>query len=176
FSEGQNRLRAMILVHDLLYRSTDLHRVPLDKYLKTLTDQLRRSFHETAGRVHLRVEADDLSVPATIALPCGMIVTELVTNSFKYAYQDGTSGLVLVRIAAREGSFLLSVSDEGAGLPAEFDLAQASSFGLQLVANLAEQLGAARHRHNDCASRAPALRSRSSGAPVGHARTSTPPS
>ncbi|MDP1768914.1 MAG: PAS domain S-box protein [Nitrospirota bacterium] len=142
FSEGQDRLRAMILVHELLYRSTDLHKVPLGEYLKTLTDQLRRSFRESASRTHLRVEAADLSVPATIALPCGMIVTELVTNAFKYAYPDGKSGPVLVRIAARERSFLLSVSDEGSGLPAEFNLEQATSFGLQLVTSLADQLGA----------------------------------
>lgn len=142
FTEGQDRLRAMILLHELLYRSTDLHRIPLGEYLTTLTDQLRRSFRETANRVHLRVEADDLSVPAAIALPCGMIVTELATNAFKYAYPAGKSGPILVRIAAREGSFLLSVADEGTGLPADFDLAQTDSFGLQLVANLADQLGA----------------------------------
>ena len=142
FSEGQDRLRAMILVHELLYRSTDLHRIPLGAYLTALTDQLRRSFREAAGRIHLRVEAEDLSVPATIALPCGMIVTELVTNAFKYAYPAGKSGSVTVRITSRERSFLLSVSDEGAGLPTEFDLQQAGSFGLQLVASLADQLGA----------------------------------
>lgn len=142
FSEGQDRLRAMILLHELLYRSTDLHRIPLGEYLKTLTDQLRRSFREAANHIHLRVEADDLSVPAAMALPCGMIVTELVTNALKYAYPTGKSGPVLVRIAARERSFLLSVSDEGTGLPTDFDLAQTGSFGLQLVANLADQLGA----------------------------------
>jgi len=142
FVEGQDRLRAMILVHELLYRSTDLHRIPLGEYLKTLTDQLRRSFRESAGRIHLRVEAENLTVPATIALPCGMIVTELVTNAFKYAYPAPKSGPVLVRIAPREGSFFLSVSDEGAGPPTEFDLEQAGSFGLQLVASLADQLGA----------------------------------
>ena len=142
FTEGHDRLRAMILVHELLYRSTDLHRVPLGKYLTTLTDQLRRSFRETTSGVHLRVEADALSVPAAIALPCGMIVTELVTNAFKYAYPDNTSGPLLVRIAIGEESFLLSVSDEGVGLPAKFDLAQTDSFGLHLVVNLANQLGA----------------------------------
>ena len=140
--EGQDRLRAMILVHELLYRSTDLHRISLGEYLTTLTDQLQRSFCEAAAHVRLRIEADDLSVPATIALPCGMIVTELVTNAFKYAYAAGAKGPLVIRIATGERSFLLSVSDEGVGLPAEFDLKQSNSFGLQLVANLADQLGA----------------------------------
>jgi PAS domain S-box-containing protein len=140
--EGQDRLRAMILVHELLYRSTDLHRISLGEYLTALTDQLQRSFREAAAHVRLRIEADNLSVPATIALPCGMIVTELVTNAFKYAYPSGAEGPLVIRIASGEGSFLLSVSDEGVGLPAEFDLRQSSSFGLHLVANLADQLGA----------------------------------
>lgn len=140
--EGQDRLRAMILVHELLYRSTDLHRISLGEYLTALTDQLQRSFREAAAHVRLRIEADNLSVPATIALPCGMIVTELVTNAFKYAYPSGAKGPLVIRIASGEGSFLLSVSDEGVGRPAEFDLRQSSSFGLQLVANLADQLGA----------------------------------
>ena len=140
--EGQDRLRAMILVHELLYRSTDLHRISLGEYLTTLTDQLQRSFREAAAHIQLRVETDDLSVPATIALPCGMIVTELVTNTFKYAYPSGAAGPLVIRIATGEESFLLSVSDRGVGLPEQFDLKQSSSFGLQLVANLADQLGA----------------------------------
>lgn len=142
FTEGQNRLRSMILVHELLYRSTDLHRISLGEYLTMLTEQLRHSYREAACRLQLQVEADDLPVPASIALPCGMIVTELVTNAFKYAYRPGSNGPLWIRIAAGQGNFRLSVSDEGVGLPTTFDLTKASSFGLQLVTNLAEQLGA----------------------------------
>ncbi|MCX5723592.1 MAG: PAS domain S-box protein [Nitrospirae bacterium] len=142
FTEGQNRLRSMILVHELLYRSTDLHCISLGEYLTMLTDQLRHSYREAATRLQLQVEACDLSVPASIALPCGMIVTELVTNAFKYAYPANQRGPLCIRIAMGEGVFRLSVSDEGIGLPTTFDLTKASSFGLQLVTNLAGQLGA----------------------------------
>jgi PAS domain S-box-containing protein len=142
FHEGQDRLRAMILVHDKLYRSDDLYRISLAEYLRSLTDQLQRSFSGIAGRIQLKLQAEEVRLPVEIALPCGMIVTELVTNAFKYAYPARQKGSVLVRIARRESSFLLSVADTGCGLPAGFDLARTSSFGLQLVTRLAAQLGA----------------------------------
>jgi PAS domain S-box-containing protein len=142
FADGQNRLRAMILVHEKLYRSDDLHRIHLGDYLGGLAEQLQRSFRETAGRIGLRVESDDLRAPAEIALPCGMIVTELVTNACKYAFPGGTRGEVVVRLARTADGFTLAVADDGAGLPADFDPQRSGSFGLQLVRNLTAQLGA----------------------------------
>lgn len=142
FRDGQDRLRAMILVHEKLYRSADLHRISLGEYIRALTEQLHRSFRDVAEPIELRVEAEEVYVPVEIALPCGMIATELVTNVFKYAYSAGESGAVLVRIARRASSFVLSVADTGVGLPADLDLAHATTFGLQLVANLTAQLSA----------------------------------
>lgn len=142
FRDGQDRLRAMILVHEKLYRSADLHRISLGDYIHALAAQLHRSFRDAAEPVELRVEAEEIHVPVEIALPCGMIATELVTNVFKYAYPAGESGAVLVRIVRRKSSFVLSVADTGIGLPPDLDLAHATSFGLQLVANLTAQLSA----------------------------------
>jgi PAS domain S-box-containing protein len=142
FRDGQDRLRAMILVHEKLYRSADLHRISLGDYIHALAAQLHRSFLDVAEPIELRVEAEEIYVPVEIALPCGMIATELVTNAFKYAYPAGESGAVLVRIARRESSFVLSVADTGSGLLADLDLEHATSFGLQLVANLTAQLSA----------------------------------
>ena len=142
FRDGQDRLRAMILVHEKLYRSADLHRISLGEYIRALAEQLHRSFRDVAEPIELCVETEEIYVPVEIALPCGMIATELVTNVFKYAYPAGESGTVLVRIVRRESSFVLSVADTGAGLPAGLDPAHATTFGLQLVANLTAQLSA----------------------------------
>lgn len=140
FLEGQDRLRAMILVHEHLYRSPDLHSIDFAKYVRTLTEELHRSFGDAARRIGLDLQTDEFFVPAEIAMPCGMIVTELITNAHKYAYPPGESGLVGVHVTKRESSFTISVSDTGAGLPAEFDPARATSFGMQLVHNLTLQL------------------------------------
>jgi two-component sensor histidine kinase len=142
FREGQDRLRAMILVHEQLYRSSNLHSIRFDEYVRSLTGQLMRSFHGQTGRVQLGLELEPIHLAAEIALPCGMIVTELVTNAFKYAYPGSTGGMVQVRIAAESHGFELRVSDEGIGLPPGFDLKRTTSFGWQLIHNLTEQLGA----------------------------------
>ncbi len=146
FREAQDRLRAMILVHEQLYRSTDLHSINLGVYIQALTTQLQRSFRDVVNRIHLSVMVDRVLVTAEIALPCGMIVTELVTNAFKYAYPNNLCGPIFVKIVNRDVAFVLSVSDQGVGLPENFDLERAQSFGLQLVNKLARQLASVMRR------------------------------
>jgi PAS domain S-box-containing protein len=141
FADGENRLRAMILVHEKLYRSPDLHRINVGDYVRALAEQLHQTFRG-ADRIALRVEADELFATAEIALPCGMIVTELVTNAGKHAFPGEARGTITVRLARGAAGFRLSVGDDGAGLPADFDPGRATTFGLQLVHNLAAQIDA----------------------------------
>ena len=140
FSEGRDRLRSMILVHEKLYQSRDLSRIDFGGYLKALVRDLRRSYATAGGRIDVRVTADELEVPIEAALPCGMIVCELLTNVFKYAFPGTRSGKALVALSARDGRVSLTVSDDGVGLPPDFDPERSTSFGWQLVRNLTAQL------------------------------------
>lgn len=142
FREGQNRLRAMILVHEQLYRSTNLHSIRFDDYVRSLTGQLLRSFHGQGERVRMELVLEPIVLPAEVALPCGMIMTELVTNAFKYAYPGSRTGVVRIQVRALAAGFELAVADDGVGLPPEFDPQETRSFGWQLIHNLTEQLGA----------------------------------
>jgi PAS domain S-box-containing protein len=140
FHEVQVRLLSMLLVHEQLYQSRDLSRVALGHYVRTLVDSLRVSLAEVSG-VEIAVEVEDVQVPVELALPLGMIVSELVTNALKYAFVGRSGGHVRVTLCASAGATTLTVADDGVGLRG-VRLGTVSSFGLRLVRLLAQQLGA----------------------------------
>ncbi len=143
FNEGRNRLRAMILVHERLYKSPGLARIDFGSYIQALVQDLRRSYAAAVGgRISVLVDADPIALPIESALPCGMIVCELLTNSIKYAFPEKQKGEIRVALATAGERVNLTVSDNGTGLPADFDPTRATTFGWQLIRNLASQLGA----------------------------------
>ncbi|MBR0565509.1 PAS domain S-box protein [Azoarcus sp. L1K30] len=142
-AESQNRLRAMALTHQLLYEGKDYSRIDLGEYLDRLAQLLLGSYREDSVRISLRtvMPTGPLSLDLERAVPCGLIVTELVTNAFKHAFVGGRSGEVRIELHAVADALELVVADDGVGLPAGFDLENVKSLGLQLVPLLAEQLG-----------------------------------
>jgi two-component sensor histidine kinase len=140
FQESRDRIRTMALVHEKLYQSDDLVNVDFCPYVERLTANLFRSYAASGGRVNLRVDVKDVRLDADRAIPCGLIVNELVTNALKYAFPGGRNGTVTVTMRPDDDFYLLIVSDDGVGMPADFDLAETESLGLQLVNMLASQL------------------------------------
>ncbi len=141
FAEGRDRLRSMILVHEKLYQSRDLSRIDFGSYLESLVRELRRSHAANGQSVEVRLAVDEVSLPIESALPCGMILCELLTNVFKYAFPGGRRGEARIILSRDDGRVSLSVEDDGVGLPAGFDPEHTSSFGWQLIRNLTAQLG-----------------------------------
>jgi PAS domain S-box-containing protein len=137
-TELGNRVRAMALVHQLLYQSATLSSIDVHNYLTALVSHLRTVYASLAP-VHLRVEAPGVEMDLDTAIPCGLIVNELVTNAFKYAFPPGSlrSGAqpceIFVSVAWDGVRYLLTVSDNGVGLPADFDWTQPTSLGLNLM-------------------------------------------
>lgn len=140
--EMQNRILSMALLHETLYRSDDLSRVDLSRYLERLVQQVFRSAAPSGGRVTLHVSLEGASVDLEQAVPCGLLVTELVSNSLKHAFPDSRAGEVRVALAYLEDgeTLRLSVSDSGIGLPEDFDTRRSKSLGLVLVSDLVRQL------------------------------------
>ncbi|MGE5315130.1 MAG: sensor histidine kinase [Acidobacteriota bacterium] len=139
FIESQNRVKTMAMIHEKLYQSKDLARINFGDYLRTLMISLVRSYG--MGNVRPVIEAEEILLGVNVAIPCGLIVNELVSNTLKHAFPAGMTGSIRVRLAqAPAGALVLSVSDDGVGLPEEMDPATADTLGLKLVGILVQQL------------------------------------
>jgi PAS domain S-box-containing protein len=139
-AESQARVYSIALVHERLYRSEDLARVDLAAYARNLADNLSSLFAHGPDTVAIDVDVAGVQLPVDQAVPCGLILTELLTNALKYAFPEGRHGSIVIR-ARTEGAYLvLTVSDDGVGLPHDLDTRRASSLGLSLVGTLVGQL------------------------------------
>lgn len=141
--ESQNRIKTMALIHQMLYESKDFGRVDFGGFLEALAPDMMSSYGAYPGRVSLLINAATVLLPIDVAIPCGLIVNELVSNALKHAFPGEARGHIaieLVRIAADQA--MLSVSDDGVGIPEALDVANASSLGLQMITLLADQLAA----------------------------------
>jgi len=139
FKESQSRIQSMALIHEKLYQSEDLARVDFSEYMDSLVSFLTRSYGSGGVGVSLDVAPVFLSLDTSI--PCGLIVSELVSNSFKYAFPEGHSGDIYVRLKPIDDEhYELCVGDTGIGFPEDVDFRETESLGLQLVTTLANQL------------------------------------
>jgi two-component sensor histidine kinase len=132
--DAQNRIRAMALIHEKVYRSVNLAEIDFGEYLKSLAGDLRRLYVPATGRIELTVEAEHLILPVDKAIPCGLVVNELLTNALKYAFPGEQSGAVRVQ-AGMSGADAVRVvvSDNGIGLPAGMEPEKSDTLGLKLV-------------------------------------------
>lgn len=141
--EMQGRIHTMALLHENLYRTGTFAMVDLGDYVRQLALQAFRAQGEPNGQVRLRLDLAPVNVGMDQATPCGLLVNELLTNCLKHAFLADQSGEVVVCLqpSADTGLWRLSVQDNGVGLPVDFELKRTHSLGLQLVADLALQLG-----------------------------------
>ena len=140
FTKSQNRIKSMAAIHDRLYRSRDLSSIDCEEYLNALVPELLNSY-EASDRIVTRIESDSLRLAIDQAIPCGLIVNELLTNSLKHGFPDGRAGTISIRLQALpDGRQELSVVDDGVGVPQDKGWDSPGSMGLRLVRDLARQL------------------------------------
>jgi two-component sensor histidine kinase len=143
FGESQGRVRSIALVHEKLYQAKDLSHVRFDEYARELVEDLLHSLGGAGRSIDARIEVDEVAMPVTTAIPCGLIVNELVTNALKHAFPPSRGGTIRVALRPREDDRLeLSVDDDGIGLPPALDPRRTPSLGLDLVYTFAQQLEA----------------------------------
>ena len=138
FKDIQGRIHSMALIHEQLYQSGSFSDIDTDQYVKALITNITRSFG--ASNVSFIISTHGVLWNPDVAMSCGLILNELVTNAFKYAFPAG-EGQIYVNITREEQRYIIVVQDDGIGLPEGLSLEKATSLGLQLVTTLAKQLG-----------------------------------
>ncbi len=139
--ESQTRVRSMALIHEKLYQCDDLANINLGDYIRSLTSYLLNSYGVASHMVKLTINVESAPLGLDRAIPCGLIINELVSNALKYAFPQGRKGEILVNLLHdADGKLILMVKDDGVGLPEDLDVTDTPSLGLQLVNTLVRQL------------------------------------
>lgn len=159
FKECQSRIESMSLVHEKLYQSKDLSNINFKDYVGDLARELFHSYGVDTGKIGLKIEVADVSLGVNTAIPCGLVINELISNSLKHAFPAGKDGEILIQlhlidpVESRETGakqfhrvdqnwIELIVSDTGVGMPENIDFRNTKSLGLQLITGIVEnQLG-----------------------------------
>jgi len=140
--EGQTRIRSMALVHEKLYQSGDLSRIDLAGYIQALSAHLFHAYLVDSNQVRLETEFEDLPLDINTAMPCALILNELISNALKHAFPAGRKGVLSIRLRrGKDGVVELRIADDGVGFPEGLDFRRTDSLGLQIVNLLVGQLG-----------------------------------
>jgi len=150
--DSQNRVKSMALIHEKLYQSATLTKVDFAAYVQSLVEHVRSSFRDTAG-LAIEIIGGPLPLEVDVAVPCGLIVNELLTNAIKHAFPAGRTGRIEIAMGAESTGpdsqrMLLEVCDTGVGLPQGMEPQRVQTLGLQLVTMLAQQLKGEVHFEN----------------------------
>lgn len=141
--ESQNRVKSMALIHQILYQSLDFSRVDFASFIQSLVDNLTVSYALNTSKIALNIDTDEVLLPIDISIPLGLILNELCTNAMKYAFTEGRPGKIDINLKHQSpGQLLVRISDDGVGIPDDFDIENTQSLGLQLVQLLSEQISA----------------------------------
>jgi PAS domain S-box-containing protein len=140
FKESQNRAKSMALIHERLYQSTDLKRIDFGDYIESLSSELFRTYTTQNSIIELKINVEDIFLDINTAIPLGLIVNELITNSLKHAFPNGRNGEINVNFHKKDDNYEFILMDNGIGFPETIDYKNTESLGMQIIINLTEQI------------------------------------
>lgn len=138
--DAQDRVKAMSTIHENLFQSHDLTTINFTEYINSLVNGIFFSHNIMKEQIKPVIKIKDIRLNIETAIPCGLIINELVSNSIKHAFPNGKTGTVYISLQSKDEVYKLSVKDDGIGLPEDLDLKKTASLGLQLVNNLIKQI------------------------------------
>jgi PAS domain S-box-containing protein len=139
FRDSQDRVKTMAMVHEKLYASSDLARIDFTDYIRSLASELFASY-KVGPNIKLEINGAEVLLDIFTAVPSGLIVNELLTNSIKHAFPDGKEGKIFIKLRKKSKTYHITLADDGVGLPDDIDFKNTKTFGLQLVNMLMDQL------------------------------------
>ncbi len=137
--ESRNRIRSMAIIHENLYKTEDFSTIKFGEYLQNLTANLIASYR-ISGEVRLVAGINNVDLVLDQAIPCGLLVNEIITNALKYAWDNEKDRVISIKLSQKKAQVVLEISDNGKGLPRPFREMNSDTLGLQLIITLAEQL------------------------------------
>ena len=141
FRESQRRIRSMALIHERLYQSSDLSSIEFSQYLRNLAIHLFHSYQADSRRIQLKIDAEPVFLNINTAIPCGLIVNELVSNALKHGFPDGRKGKLEIGLhSVAQDGYILRVEDNGVGIPEALDIHKTETLGMQIINTLVEQI------------------------------------
>ena len=138
--ESRQRIKSMALVHEKLYHARDLAAINFKDYINSIISEIRSIYRTNASSITTDLRIEDVELDLDLAVPCGLIINELLTNAYKHAFPDNKSGLLSVYFSKTGDTYTLTIRDNGVGLPEGFDYKETNTLGLQLVNALTGQL------------------------------------
>lgn len=138
--DSQSRISSIALVHEKLYQSENLSAIDFSHYIPDLALHLFESYDVDWQQVRLRTQIAALLLNIETAIPCGLIINELISNALKYAFPEGRTGTIDIEFYPDASQLVLVIRDDGVGLPSTFNLDTTKTLGMTLVRNLVEQL------------------------------------
>ncbi len=148
--EGQNRVQSIALIHHKLYRNDDVSAVEFKSFVNDLYKQVAGVFKKPGTEIEFQITANETQISIDVAVPLGLIVNELLTNTFKYAMQKEKLNIISIQLASTNAALSTIIyKDNGPGLPVNFDIQKSTSLGMKVIQLLTKQLGGTLHFYND---------------------------
>jgi two-component sensor histidine kinase/HAMP domain-containing protein len=140
FRKSQNRAKSMAIAHEKLYQSTDLENIELFSYIETLSKYLLNTYDYDPENIKINIKIKNITQDIDTAIPLGLIINEIVSNSLKHAFKDHKGEIFIEIVPGLDGQYMLTIRDNGIGFPEDLDFMNTDSLGMQLVVSLVEQI------------------------------------
>lgn len=147
--EGKSRVKAMALIHQKLYQNEDLSVIKMQEYIESLSASIQSVYKKKGFKINMHIDAQSADLDVDRAIPIGLILNELISNSFKYGFEGEKTGNIYIQLKEENGHLLFDYKDDGIGLPEGFDVESSGSMGLNLIRRLANQLRSILNVDND---------------------------